>query len=1467
MIGQPLSSFTFHKRHIYVDQHETTCSGQFPSLLATMDDGRNDLCSSEETSSSRNSSKDEIHKPNDPWGYFASNEDDRWMGNVIETNLSQEGGEHPNHVRNVDNDGDTVTLPPPPSSTKERAEEDDLSLPALEFTLNPFVDRSSPALGVRERHFRTTLQRRAEISIRSDLEVEIVTALLRAIDEVLKQDNLDPNDRLYFSVSSDRLPNVYTGYGLRVRDWKEGNDRVDGVLGDLAKHLNSQEQFGLDDSFQLSLTQVLDAPRGSRPQYCRPGQRNQAAFRFLKRSILRINNTDNLCCARAIVTAKAYVDPHPKWESFKRGFKIQTLEAKRLHAEVDVPIGPCGYDELKQFAQAPSLFGYQLLIVDAKRQYKVSTFGPPRDKKIALYYNDGHYDVITSLPGFFGKSYVCAHCNSPYDAKGKHRCKESNTCSCCFQQNCPDFMEKGKRGEQAILECDRCLRSFFGDTCFELHKTKGHTGQLADGVHKRSICDTRQKCKQCRFTKRSPKEFYRHQCGFADCPACKNYVDIASHRCFVQKAPTMKELKERQKKLKRKRHQDDSPPSKRGVAAACQTIPGNEREDDDVEEDALPEPVHVYFDIEATQTDGRHVANLLVAELEYENADTEIFHGEKCVEEFLEWLDSLSKEGRQPLTVLAHNFKGYDSYFILQEYHRQSRKVEQLRNGGKILQLKTGSIRFIDSASFCPFALSKFPSTFGLTELKKGYFPHLFNTPDHQDYVGILPAKDYYMPDSMSVDARKDFDQWHEKQRAEKFEFNFKNELLAYCTSDVQLLKKGCETFKASFSKTAEFNPFDFITIASACNQDFRMNRMQQSTLASEPLYGWRIERNQSRVGFEWLQWCNQKLVDAVENITEKEREHHDMMRCEKPDCKHPLFTERIQHAGNKGEYKIPESSYIVDGYDPIKNTVYEFQGCFWHGCPRCFPNRMVEHPRHLGLTMQDVYHNTQRKMAFLRDVRGYNVVEKWQCDWARLKAENKAIADFCSGLKFTEPLNPREAFFGGRTNAVKLIEEADLTNGEEIRYVDVTSLYPFVNKYKPYPVGHPEFYSQVQPSSLPDYFGFVKCSIIPPRYLYHPVLPVRHGDKVLFPLCMSCAKNNLKSWHCPHNDEERELVGTWCTPEVEKAVEMGYRVRHVYEVWNFPQRSTTLFRKYIDAWLRIKQEADGWPKNIGEDEEKRRQYIQDYLNREAVQLRPEYIEKNPGLRSLAKLMLNSFWGKFGQQTNKTQVREFVDPIEFHKFLNDDKRDVRHVGVINDDLVEVFSKYTADNDPVHPHLNIFVACFTTCWARLHLYESLEKLDKQVLYFDTDSIIYKWYPGRPQIKTGCYLGEMKDELDGDVIVEFVAAGPKNYGYVTRDGKVECKVRGFSLNSEGQSQLNYEVMKRNVLDEVQWPQGDPREIQVVNSSHIHRDVSTYDIYTQPQFKRYKMVFNKRVLNPRTFESYPFGYGEWNEADEQT
>ena len=133
--------------------------------------------------------------------------------------------------------------------------------------------------------------------------------------------------------------------------------------------------------------------------------------------------------------------------------------------------------------------------------------------------------------------------------------------------------------------------------------------------------------------------------------------------------------------------------------------------------------------------------------------------------------------------------------------------------------------------SFFQMKLAKFPKTFGLTELIKG-FPHLFNTDDHQTYVGSLPDQHYYMPDGMSVDDRDAFRRWHDKLTREGYVFDFRRELLEYCKSDVLLLKQGCTTFKHEFEAKAGFDPFDQMTIASACNRYLRTHCLQPNTVA-----------------------------------------------------------------------------------------------------------------------------------------------------------------------------------------------------------------------------------------------------------------------------------------------------------------------------------------------------------------------------------------------------------------------------------------------------------------------------------------------------------------------------------------------------------------------------------------------------------------------------------------------------------
>ena len=205
----------------------------------------------------------------------------------------------------------------------------------------------------------------------------------------------------------------------------------------------------------------------------------------------------------------------------------------------------------------------------------------------------------------------------------------------------------------------------------------------------------------------------------------------------------------------------------------------------------------------------------------------------------------------------------------------------------------------------------------------------------------------------------------------------------------------------------------------------------------------------------------------------------------------------------------------------------------------------------------------------------------------------------------------------------------------------------------------------------------------------------------------------------------------------------------------------------------------------MGNDPVKQKR-VANYYAVENIQLDPAKIEKHPGLRTLAKMMLNSKLDKFGQKPNKTQVKEFDDPTRFSQFHDSDKYDICYVYVLTEQSVEIHYKLQQEDDPVSPNLNIFITWFTTCWARLKLYEALDQLEERVLYFETDSVVFKSLPGQKPSPLGDYLDDFKNELnEGDTIVEFASGGPKNYGCQIRQGKQECKVRGISLNSGGRN----------------------------------------------------------------------------------
>ena len=54
------------------------------------------------------------------------------------------------------------------------------------------------------------------------------------------------------------------------------------------------------------------------------------------------------------------------------------------------------------------------------------------------------------------------------------------------------------------------------------------------------------------------------------------------------------------------------------------------------------------------------------------------------------------------------------------------------------------------------------------------------------------------------------------------------------------------------------------------------------------------------------------------------------------------------------------------------------------------------------------------------------------------------------------------------------------------------------------------------------------------------------------------------RSWVCSHRDSEIQITGTWCTPELNKAVEKGYKITYIHEVWHFSETRESLFKDYV---------------------------------------------------------------------------------------------------------------------------------------------------------------------------------------------------------------------------------------------------------------------------------------------------------------
>ena len=1193
-----------------------------------------------------------------------------------------------------------------------------------------------------------------------DDDKDIYHIFQEIVKTVKKRRNLSNNDMLRIVIQNEELPKAISTKFNEVENFK---------LGDLETIINILEYRAIPIEKCKIVVQSVKIPTAKGRLYLTKDTISR------KNCIITVKNDDSTCLARSIVTALANLHPE-KWTKaqLKNGFnasrKLQKDEAMKLHKEANVEINEYGNDlaDVETFAKHLEI---EINIIDSEVfNTIIYTANKGTEDKIYILKTRNHFDVIKSLTAFYDTPYYCHECKKAYTKRDKHKCPSK--CLSCFTYS------KERKCDGKEIVCEKCNRKFFGKRCFKNHlKNRSIAENKTD-----TVCNTVKKCLDCcRII--TGKYVNSHKCGYSECSNCCMYVD-STHKCYMKKVKA-----KGGNCLNKMSCKNNGSIKKTDWCYSCRTYTEK----------------YIFYDFECTQNTGTHEVNLSISQ---DFDGNEYVH--KSIDEFCKYFLNDKYKG---YTFIAHNSKGYDSHFVLKWLIDQGIKPYCIYNGAKIMfmEIPKLSIRFIDSLNFLQMPLKSFPKTFGMSELKKGYFPHYFNKECNKEYIGCMPCKNDYGFNKMKPDERTKFLKWYEERVNENYVFDFKKEILEYCRSDVDILRRGIMKLREDFIKLENIDPLCYITIASVCMTIYRSNYMPKDTIAIVPEYA--KTDNYSKMSIMWLNY-----ISKTKNLN-------------------------IQHALNGGEKKltIDGKTYKVDGFCKETNTVYEFYGCFWHGCQNCYKPNIINSKNQMDMgTLKD---QTIEKRENIKSA-GYNHVSIYEYQLNKNKDFQQFAKDF--DQEIVEPLNPRDAFYGGRTNATKLLY--NFKENECGRYVDFCSLYPTVQYYKKYPIGHPVKINNPKKYCKKSWYGLIKYKVLPPRKLYHPVLPQRikvdSYEKLIFTLCKKCAETRNQS-KCKHTESQRSFIGTFTTDEVSKAVDKGYKVIEVYEVWHFDKTSDDLFKGYIRRFMKIKLESSKYDFKTKEEEASFKAKIRDSLD-----INVEKFEFNAGLRSISKLCLNSLWGKFGQRNNMSQTKYVTEVSEFYEILLDDKLDDINFQFINDNMVQMtynFKDQFVDN---HNSTNIFIACFTTSHARLMLYNKLDYLKEKVLYFDTDSIIYI-DDGTMTIETGDLLGQLTDELDGKSITHFVSTGPKSYSFKYGDNEQKSAIKGFTLNHQNSSILNHDSMRQIVKKQIM-------ELKIVNENKITRQ--NREIVNKYHEKLFKYGYDKRVVkhvNENHIDTIPYGY----------
>ncbi len=820
-----------------------------------------------------------------------------------------------------------------------------------------------------------------------------------------------------------------------------------------------------------------------------------------------------------------------------------------------------------------------------------------------------------------------------------------------------------------------------------------------------------------------------------------------------------------------------------------------------------------------------------------------VFWNTAGVQIFWEFLLSMTMKG---YTWWAHNGRGYDHVLLKSGLATcAGLHSSDIARGQKFLQCSYESlgIQFRDSLSFLPCSLRQLGVDFAVDEVRKGYFPHKVMS---AEYMSEMEANGWEgdRPSFELFDIHEDHwsyaeaSTWYARQPPR---WNVKEESIGYCVSDTVLLgivlqsfQKETMTITSSITRSPhieerlDLDPLQYMTLPSAV-----MSFFLSQVLPIEEVY----------------------VID-----------------------RYPI--DAYNRRGRWEAYMrslIPED--LVRSSDPINafscvlhdsEHTYVWSDCLQWGCPHCFWEGGI-HPR------------SQKPFAELRKERYFdiekhlrNVSHTWDCE----------AREFIQALGQEEDvyrLDPRSAYKGGKSEAYKF-----LYNGA-ISMVDFVSQYPTVllgESYDPLdmnrtmqwyiPTGVPTIVFPVpeEYELKEDVEGVAWCMVLPPQDLYAPFLSYRTPSKictgsyeVLYGLCKACMETR-NCEDCEHVDEEREFQGTWTLTELRYAQSIGYHIQTFYEVWEYAERSTSLFRSFIAPIMKEKicSKTSGILRDGAFTEKgvQVRQYLSEILECPVDSITPDWFQNHPARRTVAKLMANAFTGKWGQKEEQQSSRVFREDEQeaFYKMLMSGMVDVDAIEILDDGCVKV--DYTDRNGSTNTYKrkNDVVVAHITAYGRIMLNRIECALGERLLYVDTDSAYHCQKEEQQEeevYQTGFRIGDLELEMPNGRCWKSI--GRKSYCYEAENGECVVKMKGVHLQPGNTLTSGDFLRALHPGEELQVPQTNFRTERA--QGEVAPRKRTYQMMKTVKF--HHIALKRKITWPEAYNfddvqeltTYPFGY----------